>query len=218
MSLLLIAAVLLATSTLEVPTHPSLSNPESHPESRLAGLEGLGGDHPELTGLPALKPPRGPLPLSVYERHKPLFWAGAGCLVLASGGLFFYLRRALPEPVIAPALQARRDLENAAREIDPGLLLSDVSRVVRLYIVQTFNLPGGELNTAEFLSAAYASNDVGPRLADSLAVFLKACDDGKFAPEPAGLPGDPTAEALKLIAQGEQRLVEIQPAVEVKSA
>ena len=223
MSLPLFASILLATSALDVPIHEltpneDFSNLISNLNAKLTEQQNLANENSEFSGLPQLKPPRGQLPPTFWERHQVLVRTGTGCLLAGVAGLVWYIRRSLPAPVIPPALQAQRQIEAASQETDSGLVLSQLSRILRRYVAMTFGLPNGEMTTNEFISAAYACNDIGPSLAERLAVFLRACDERKFSPNPPETAADPITEALKLVAEGEQRQLALKQATEAKAS
>ncbi len=162
---------------------------------------------PEKSGKgEGLRPPKGLIRPSFWERYQLWFFAGAGVLVAATCGLIWYVRRPFPEPAIPAELQARRDLEAAAREPDPGILLSHLSRILRRYITQAFGLPQEELTTREFAALLQNHSTIPEELAKNLTTFLQRCDERKFAPSPPDQPTDPVAAALDLIDKSEKRL------------
>lgn len=164
---------------------------------------------PEKSGKgEGLRPPKGLIQPSFWERYQLWFFAGAGVLVAATCGLIWYVRRPFPEPVISAELQARRDLEAAAREPDPGILLSHLSRILRRYITQAFGLPQEELTTREFAALLRIHPRIPEELAKTLTTFLQRCDERKFSPAPPDQPADPVAAALELIDTSEKWLVQ----------
>ena len=130
-------------------------------------------------------------------------FAGSGVLLLTAGGLVWYVRRPLPEPVVPPDVQARRDLESAAIEPDLGNMLSDLSRILRRYIAQVFDLPRQELTTREFVALVKTTQKIDPGLAGEFSSFLQQCDERKFSPSPPDQPADPVGVALELIDRTE---------------
>jgi hypothetical protein len=160
-----------------------------------------GTEQPNVTG--GLKPPKGALPPSFWERYHLWVFAGAGGLLLGIGGLIWYVQRPLPEPVIPPDVRARRDLEAAAREPDLGLMLSDLSRILRRYITQVFELTQEELTTREFVAVLLNHPGIPEELAKPLTIYLQQCDERKFSPMPPDQPSDPLAAALDLINKTE---------------
>ena len=186
-----------ATPASAAPPEKPFSNLISELDKQVPG----GGQQGKSEGL---KPPKGPLPPSFWERYHFWVFGGAGVLLLATGVLIWYVRRPLPEPVIPPDVQARRDLEAAAREPDPGILLSHLSRILRRYITRVFGLPQEELTTREFVTLLQNHPGMPARLAEPLTVFLRQCDERKFSPMPPDQPSDPVAAALELIDETER--------------
>jgi hypothetical protein len=163
-----------------------------------------------------LRPPKGLIPPSFWERYRIWVFAGAGVLLTAACGLIWYVRRPLPDPVIPPELQARRDLEAAAREPDPGVLLSHLSRILRHYVTQAFGLPQEELTTREFAFSLRNHPGIPEELVKTLTSFLQQCDERKFSPTPPDQPSEPVAAALDLINKTEKSLEQQRAAASQK--
>ena len=84
--------------------------------------------------------------------------------------------------------------------------MSQVSRILRHYIQQAFELPRAELNTTEFCRMVAEQANIGPELAGALAGFLRDSDRRKFSPEPAPASNvNAVTQVLALIEQGEAR-------------
>ena len=84
--------------------------------------------------------------------------------------------------------------------------------MLRQYVAAAFDLPPGELTTAEFCNLIERHEAVGQELARALNEFLHRCDERKFAPSPATQPLGAAAGALKLIDQAESRRAALRQA------
>jgi hypothetical protein len=156
--------------------------------------------------LPALRPPHGELPPGYWEQHG-VWTILAGTLVLVLAGVAIWaLTRPKPAIVVPPELEARRALGPLRQRPEDGLLLSQISQILRRYVAAAFGLPPGELTTAEFCRAVAGHQRVGSELASALSDFLRQCDERKFSPPPPAPPLSAAAHALKLIDQAEARL------------
>ena len=165
--------------------------------------------------IPALRPPHAEIP--------PTFWEQYGLWVIVLGVLLlalvcaaaWFLTRPKPPVIVPPEVQARRVLEPLRRQPDDGALLSRVSQVLRHYVAAAFELPPGELTTAEFCRAIAGYAPIGPELSAALSGFLRLCDQDKFSPPAPVPPFGAVAQALKLIDQAQaRRLVLAQSAAQ----
>ena len=107
--------------------------------------------------------------------------------------------------VVPPEVQARQALEPLRQQPEDGALLSRVSQILRHYVAAAFDLPPGELTTAEFCRAIAGHGRIGPELSAALSDFLRQCDQRKFAPPAPVPPFSAVAQALKLIDQAQIR-------------
>jgi len=113
---------------------------------------------------------------------------------------------------------ARKALVPLRLQTEDGALLSRVSQVLRHYVAAAFDLPTGELTTAEFCGAITGHPLIGPELSAALSAFLHLCDQDKFSPPAPVPPLSAVAQALKLIDQAQARLTALaQPAVPPKT-
>jgi hypothetical protein len=156
--------------------------------------------------IPQIRPPHAELPPTIWEQH------GGGIslvvvLVLVLLGLAVWLwTRPRPAVVIPPEVQAREALAALPVAASEGERLSQISRILRHYIQQAFELPRAELNTTEFCRLVADHAGIGPELAGALAAFLQDSDRRKFSAEstePAAV--NAVTQALALIEQGEAR-------------
>jgi hypothetical protein len=95
------------------------------------------------------------------------------------------------------------------QKAEDGALLSQVSQILRHYVVAAFNLPPEELTTAEICRAVAGLEKIGPELSAALGEFLRQCDERKFSPPTPAPPLGAVAEALKLIDQAQARLASL---------
>ena len=137
-----------------------------------------------------LKPARGLVTVeqiaAAQRRTWPWVVAGAAAAVVFAGIVVYLVRRPRvgppPRPAHEVALEALRAL--AARDlVAQGLIepfFVEITRIVRDYIEAKFGLRAPEQTTEEFL-AGLASSSVVARHKDTLAPFLAAADEVKFA-------------------------------------
>ena len=162
--------------------------------------------------IPPLRPPRAEIPLTFWEKHGHWIVGGSVALVALAGVAGWLLSRPKPEDVVPPEIRARRELEQLRARAEDGALLSRVSQVLRCYVAAAFDLPPGELTTAEFCRVVAGEARIGPELAGAFSDFLRRCDERKFTP-PAPRPElGAVGEALKLIAAAEARRAELRAA------
>ena len=156
--------------------------------------------------IPQIRPPHAELPPTFWELHGTVILVAALVFLALAGLVVWRLTRPRPPVVIPPEVQAREALAALPATIFEGERLSQVSRIVRHYIQQAFELPRAELNTTEFCRVVAEHADIGPELAGTLAAFMRESDRRKFSPEPA--PADKVnavTQALALIEQAEAR-------------
>jgi hypothetical protein len=121
------------------------------------------------------------------------------------GAAIWFLTRPKPPAVVPPEVQARKALEPLRLQTEDGALLSRVSQVLRHYVAAAFDLPPGELTTAEFCGAITGHPLIGPELSAALSAFLRLCDQDKFSPPAPIPPLSAVAQALKLMDQAQAR-------------
>jgi hypothetical protein len=168
--------------------------------------------------IPPLRPPHAEMPPTFWEQHG--FWVIlVGVLLLALvGAAAWFLLRPKPPAGVPPEIQARQALEPLRPQPEDGPLLSRVSQVLRHYVGAAFNLPPGELTTAEFCRALAAHSPIGAELSAALGEFLRQCDQRKFSPPAPAPPLSAVAQALKLIELAEARRAELRRAAEAQAA
>ena len=162
--------------------------------------------------IPPLRPPHAEMPPTFWEQHG--MWvviAGILLLALVCAAVWF-LTRPRPPVVVPPDVQARLALEPLREQPEDGALLSRVSQILRHYVAAAFDLPSGELTTAEVCRAIDGHASIGPELSAALSEFLRQCDQRKFSPPAPAPPFSAVAQALKLIDQAQaRRLALAQP-------
>jgi hypothetical protein len=155
--------------------------------------------------IPPLRPPHGEIPPTFWDQYS-LWVVLFGVLLLALVGVaVWFLTRPKPPVIVPPEVQARHALEPLRQQPEDGALLSRVSQILRHYVAAAFDLPPGELTTAEFCRAIAGHAQVGPELAAALSDFLRLCDQDKFSPPAPVPPLSAVAQALKLIDQAQAR-------------
>jgi hypothetical protein len=150
--------------------------------------------------LPALAPPYGEIPPTFWERHGTVILV-AGTAVIALAVLILWkIFRPKPPVILPPEVLAREALTKLLRQPEDGKLLSNVSQILRRYVIAAFELPAAELTTTEFCAALAASEKIGTEPAQAISDFLRACDERKFSTSPAAAPLNAATRALELVA------------------
>jgi hypothetical protein len=165
---------------------------------------------PRTNTVPKLLPPYGELPPSFWEQHTATVVVGATAAALLIGCGIWLALRPKPKPLIPPEVQARTALHNLLHRPEDGALLSQVSQILRRYVLAAFGLPPAEATTTEFCQLIRGNDRIGAELATTLETFLRRCDDRKFAPAATGSPLNGAAGALELVTQGENRLAQLR--------
>jgi hypothetical protein len=130
--------------------------------------------------LPKLQPPHEEIGPSLWER-RGLQIVIASIAFVGLVALFIgWLRRSKPAVVIPPEVLARRGLEALRGRAENGVLVVEVSRIVRRYVISVFTLPPEELTTSELIQALQSQIDRS--LVTIIGGFLRQCDELKFAP------------------------------------
>ncbi len=111
----------------------------------------------------------------------------AGITVIALAALILWkLLQSKPPVILPPEFVARKALTKLLNQPEDGKLLSEVSQILRRFVIAAFGLPAAELTTTEFCAALAAREKVGAELAGLISNFLHQCDEQKFAP-PGGV-------------------------------
>ena len=157
--------------------------------------------------LPALSP--------IYPEIQPTFWERDGIAVVIAGIVFFILvglivwllRRPRPAVTVPAAVVAREALAGLLRQPENGNVLSEISQILRRYLIAAFGFPAAELTTAEFSAVLAGSQKISAELAQAISSFLRECDQRKFAPINPNHPLNAAARALELVELAERHRV-----------
>ena len=154
--------------------------------------------------LPALAPAYGEIPPTFWEQHKTPVIVGGLTFVILALLIMWKLVQPKPAVILPPEVLARDALAKFIGHLEDGKLLSDVSQILRRYVIAAFNFPATEMTTAEFCAALADNKTIGAELAGSISSFLRECDDRKFSTSPATAPLNAAARTLELIASAEK--------------
>ena len=157
----------------------------------------------DTNALSTLVPAYGEIPLTFFDQHGTSIIIG-GFTFLAFA--FLWLKamfRPKSEIVLPPEIVAREALKKSLHQPEDGKLLSEVSRVLRRYVVAALDLPAAELTTTEFCAALAADKKIGSEASNSISAFLRECDKRKFSSSPSA-PLNAATTALELIASAEK--------------
>jgi hypothetical protein len=168
--------------------------------------------------LSKLRPARGEIPPTFWERYS--IWVIVGALVFLAliGIIVWIVTRPKPPIIVPPEVRAKQALEPLLARPEDGLLLSKVSQILRHYIAEAFGLPPGEHTTSEFCGLIANHDRIGADLATTISEFLRRCDERKFTPIPPTAPISAASTALKLIEISQARLSELRRQSELTSA
>jgi hypothetical protein len=156
--------------------------------------------------LPALAPPHGEIPPTFEERFNPATKSGQAIflfIVVLAALLFFVIWKKLhppPPPILPPEIVAREALAKLLRQPEDGKILSEVSHILRRYVIAALELPAAELTTAEFSAALAGRENIGAALVQTIAGFLRECDERKFSAGSVSKPCNAASRALELVA------------------
>jgi hypothetical protein len=158
----------------------------------------------DTNALPALAPAYGEMPPTFWEQHRTLVIAGGFAFVIFSMLVLWKLFQPKPAVILPPEILARDALAKLISQPEDGKLLSDVSQILRRYVIAAFHFPAAEMTTSEFCAALADNEKIGAELAESISSFLRECDERKFSTSPAAAPLNAAARALELIASAEK--------------
>jgi hypothetical protein len=155
--------------------------------------------------LPDLLPARGELPPTYWELHGLVIVGLSAAGVAVLGLLAFWISRPRPPVSVPPDVVARRALEALRGQPEDGVLLMRVSAILRHYLVQACRFPAGERTTTELCQELQLRADLDGGLLEAIAIFLRRCDERKFAPTPPPAAAPVVDNALDLVAKIESR-------------
>lgn len=160
----------------------------------------------DTNALPSLAPAYGQIPPSFWDQHGTAIIIGSLALLAVVSVIVWKLLQPRPPVVMPPELLARLALTRLQGQPEDGKILSEVSQILRQYMTTAFQLPAGELTTAEFYLALADSNQISIELGEAISRFLRECDERKFSPATSEAPMNATNRALELVAQSEKFL------------
>jgi len=168
--------------------------------------------------LARLRPPRAEIPPTFWERYN--IWIIVGSLVILAliGIIVWIVTRPNPPIVVPPEVRARQGLELLSSKPEDGLVLSQVSQILRHYVAEAFAFPPGELTTTEFCRVMASHERIDLELGSAISEFLRRCDERKFMPAPPNTQMTAIATALKLVETAQARLAELRRRAEEVSA
>jgi hypothetical protein len=137
---------------------------------------------PSEEPIPRLRPPRGEIAPTFWEQNGMWIIAVAVVVLGAVAFAVWWLTRPKPALPVPPDVQASKALESLRQEPEDGAVLSQISQLLRHYVVAAFALPPGEMTTADFCRSIAEQGRLGEELSAELGDFLRSCDQRKFAP------------------------------------
>ena len=158
----------------------------------------------DTNGLPPLIPAYGELPPTFWEQHQTqLIMMGFAFLAV---DFLLVKKRLSPEAraVLPPEMVARQALAIFQSAPEDGKVLSEVSQILRRYLVAAFELPAAELTTAEFCAVVSSHEKIGAELAQTVSSYLHECDGRKFSAAPAAAPLNAAVRAQELVDLAEK--------------
>ena len=161
--------------------------------------------------VPTLAPAYGEIPTPFWEQHGLAIIIGGALFAALASLAAWLIFQPKPQPVPSPATVARAALAGLSGHPETGVVLSQISQILRRYLVTAFGLAAGEPTTTEFLALIARHEPMAAELAVPLAAFLRECDERKFSPAAAPAPLGGVHRALKLIALAEQRRAQPRP-------
>src|SRR6266850_1304325 len=118
--------------------------------------------------LAKLRPPRAEIPPTFWERYN--IWIIAGALVFLGliGIIVWIVTRPKPPVIVPPEIRAKEALDSLSSKPEDGLVLSQVSQILRRYIAEAFAFPPGERTTTEFCRVIASHDRIVPELASAI--------------------------------------------------
>lgn len=162
--------------------------------------------------IPPLAPPLPEMQSTFWEQHPVLKFALPGLAAGLALGLWWLWvsRKRKPPQLPDPAFQARAALTALQSRPEDGATLVEVSKILRVYLINKFWLRPEEMTTREFCAALTGNAQIGLELSSDLAEFLRDCDERKFSPAGNTTPLSAASRALVLVEQVEARRAAIR--------
>lgn len=155
--------------------------------------------------LPPLAPPAPPLPPTFWELHGTAVLASGFALLGVAAMVLWFVFQPRPPVVTPPEVVARAALTQLRGRPEDGQVLSEISRVLRLYLLSVLDLPVRELTTAEFTAALEGPGKMGAELAQTIITFFRECDQRKFSSAVTAAPMNAADRALTLVTEWERQ-------------
>lgn len=152
-----------------------------------------------------LAPPYGELPPTFWEQQGGRAILTAVIVLIVFILTLWLVLRPRPVPPVPLEVRTRRALEALQGRSEDGVLLSEISQILRRYVATAFGLPNDECTTAEFSRRISTNEALGAELAVAIVKFLETCDVRKFAPTTPVAPMNAVAQARELFERAEVR-------------
>ena len=166
----------------------------------------------DTNALLALVPAYGEIPPTFFELHETAIIIGGFAFLAFAFLLVKTLLRPESKTVLPPEIVAREALKKLLHQPEDGKFLSEVSQILRHYVVAMFGLSAAEMTTKEFCTALAANEKIGTEISNSISNFLRECDEQKFSSSPSVAPVNATARALEFIVLIEKHRAQITTA------
>jgi hypothetical protein len=161
---------------------------------------------------PALRPPRGEIGPTFWEQYEPLVIIAALAAFILAVVLTVLFMLPKHNPAESPLGATRRGLAARQNRTEDGALIMEVSQIFRGYVIFAFELPSGELTTAELAQSLQSLQKTDPALTTAIVDFFRRCDEDKFSPPALPPHANVASRALELLnkieAQRRQTLMQ----------
>lgn len=155
--------------------------------------------------LPPLAPPAPPLPPTFWQQHGTMLIAAGLILIALVAAILWFVLQARPPVAVPPEVLAREALTRLRGHPEDGRALSEISQILRRYLMAVLGLPHQELTTAEFSAFLAGQDKIDAGLAAAATGFLRECDERKFALTSPSVPLNGADRALAIIAEMEKQ-------------
>ena len=169
-------------------------------------------------GIPPLRPPHEEIPPGYWEQNGLWIFLLAIFIIAVGCAAVWFFSRPKPPAVVPPEAQARKALQAIRQQAEDGVVLSQVSQILRRYLAAAFDLPPNEMTTSEFCQAMAQHAQYGAELQREVSRFLRECDQHKFAPAATGPPLNAVSRALALVELAQARLAALREAAQAAGA
>ena len=163
--------------------------------------------------LPPLAPPAAPLPPTFWEQHGVALLAGGLAVLAVTSVVLWFILQTRPPVVMPPEERARAALTRLRGRPEDGQVLSEISRILRQYLLAVLDLPPQELTTAELAAALAGRGRIGGEQVQTITAFFRECDERKFSPAGATAQLKAADRALALVAELAQQPASAPPKI-----